>query len=397
MKKESLYFLITFLAYPGYYVFLALLMFVNAATLLPSMIFRLSYLLLFLTLLALGDIRIRKDFVTLIFCLYAVVVVAKIILMPVLYPGFEFSRPLAHYLGYFLLLGVLPFFAFKGINLRVAYTHMEKGFMWGGMAVILLCIYLYREVITSGVGRLSESAYLDVEYATVNPLSLSYSAAISAGLAWVQLQQGHSSRQLNIMIIIFAVFGMLLGSSKGAMLGFVLAFVLVGRKKQAFSVSSWVSVTILCLGVYAVVQNSTSNLFHRFTELGTDNSSVQRIQYYRDALAEFSHNPIWGGQIELNGTYPHNFFIELLMCTGLVGAIFSVSMFALCLRGLSTHRRNLRMFPVVLFSIGFIYSMVSDSMFSSILLYSSWGLATNTTAYNATQSQASPLFTSRDV
>lgn len=388
MKKENLFFLVSFLAYPGYYLFLGFLMLVNVPTLTPSLLFRTSYLLLVLTLLAIGSIQIRKDLITAIFLLYAGIVVSKIALIPSLYPGIEFSRPTIHYLGYFLLLGVVPFFAFKGIRLREAYNRLEGGFLWGGLILVIFCVISYREVITSGVGRLSESAYINVNYTTINPLSISYSAAISGALAWVKLQERGSSRLLYISVMLIAAFGILLGSSKGALLGFGLTFFLVLGKTRISSVSTWVSLAMLCFGVYTLIQNSSSNLFHRLSELGTDNSSTLRLQYFHDAFDEFRQNPICGGRLELNGTYPHNYFIELLMCTGLVGAITSLILITLCLKGLYTHHRNFRMFPVVLFSIGFIYSMVSDSMFSSILLYSSLGLAANTTFENKTTSLA---------
>ena len=57
-----------------------------------------------------------------------------------------------------------------------------KTLVFAGAGMLVICGALYREVIFTGLGRLSDTRYMNVNFTALNPLSLAYSGSLLLSL-----------------------------------------------------------------------------------------------------------------------------------------------------------------------------------------------------------------------
>jgi len=148
---------------------------------------------------------------------------------------------------------------------------------------------------------------------------------------------------LSIIGLIIGLFTLLLGASRGPTLTFILTFIFVFYifvKKNIFKrkniinkikvgLALFVLAGILIPLAYLNRETLSENIMivsrlETFFSESISNKNDTRNILFRDAWDQFLSNPILGNHyIEMNsGHYPHNVYVEVLMATGVVGAIF---------------------------------------------------------------------------
>ena len=99
--------------------------------------------------------------------------------------------------------------------------------------------------------------------------------------------------------------------------------------------------------------------------------STGRTALYSKTLKAISEKPflgygLAGDRVILGGTYPHNFFLEVIAQFGVIfGFLFSVLIIVLCIVGFFANKPVVRDLTAIFFSIGFIHLLLSGSYLTS--------------------------------
>lgn len=158
----------------------------------------------------------------------------------------------------------------------------------------------------------------------LNPISVGRSGSILFLLGFYNFI---IKRRMNIGIfIISSLLGLLLifiGSSKGPFLTTILVIIIfIMLKPKIFLSKNY----LLTFFGFLIILTSMDflvelNLIRRFSTPDL-NEAVLREDIWLSAFIQFLNNPIFGDSIfDHYGMYPHNIYIEVLMATGLIGAI----------------------------------------------------------------------------
>jgi O-antigen ligase len=195
----------------------------------------------------------------------------------------------------------------------------------------------------------------------LNPILIGYHGAL---LMLTSLY--HTSLKIGKKKILYYFTGFLgllnlmLGASRGPFINSVLVLLLFGFysfRQHKFSmlylgvrlliIIALLFVLYIYLSRYINIQDV--QMFDRmfsFYESRQNNIQEERDLYFEDAFGLFLDNPLIGSQFVMTktvgNTYPHNIFIELLMSTGLIGAIFFSIFFIQILKHLYLYYFNNR-------------------------------------------------------
>ncbi len=189
----------------------------------------------------------------------------------------------------------------------------------------LLVCCLFTAMVLAGVSSVSlatEEFQGRVAVARLNPISVGHMGAstIIASLAMIFEHRG-GSRTKPFLFLAFAaaLYCLFVAESRGPLLSLgvaVLALLAVKRR--------WKSMSFLfAIGFgYALwSSNSGGGLFDRLREIGSDQSSLSRLDLQSLAFSEFIQSPILGSaHVELlTGGYSHNLLLDAAMSTGVIG------------------------------------------------------------------------------
>lgn len=371
------------MCFSGYYVLLALLIELDVRSRIISIVYRILHGLLIVGFLA--NSPLKKNLYSTIFLVFSILYIMKTLYSGAAFPSHVYSQGIFNYIAYYILFSLLPFFAFFNLEISTkAMLIIERALVNSGILLVVLCLILYRDLISSGIGRLSESIYLYNGRQTLNPLSLAYSSSLGASLVINRLilRRGRSRILilLDLFLVLLAFYGVLLGSSKGALICLVLCTLIsIFSSRQFFSFTTALTVAVMIIAAPKILALSGSNILERFSSVGSANSSHERLTYYQDSFAEFLKYPIFGGRIEVSGIYPHNIILESLMSTGLVGTLLLIILMTTVIARLVKIRsKGINIVTIVVIH-GFVMLMVSDSLWSGILMYVALGLGLNPT------------------
>ncbi len=244
-------------------------------------------------------------------------------------PAFEIS----FYYTWAIGVSILPFLA---LALAGGTTNAAIGFtvtFYFAAASSLLALtqagtQFYEDDILISHGRLMLQH--------LNPISLGRHAAILIVLSvWAILHR----RELEFSkgthyfayFTLFAGMYILLGSgSRGPLLSlFVTILFIVALDNGTKTTSSGIAViaiaTIIYFSTIWVASNEEMSIYRRLSSsiLGSDEATNTRYLSFSGAMSVFLEDPLFGGAIEEPNTnfYPHNIYLEVLMTTGLLGAI----------------------------------------------------------------------------
>jgi len=295
------------------------------------------------------------------------------------YPLFRSSW--VEYIFYAMAFCVFPFFTYASIDFDRYKKTILDSLIFSGFILGLVCLYLYKDILAMGVGRINEIKYIDENAAdTLNPLALSYGGVLTLVLCVykiIYIPMKNNKERLYIYVTIFlSLILFFLGSSRGSMIALVTSaglFVLYGsysiRIKALFV--TILSVPILIYGAYL----SGSSIFGRI-ESTFESGDEGRNLLWTNAWNEFVNYPFLGRRIEI-GFYPHNIFLETLMSIGIVGfLLFIIVLFKGYRRVWNKSKNDVTyLIPFIVMNQAVSQHMVTGGLYVAILLFFSLGLA----------------------
>ncbi|MGJ8761394.1 MAG: O-antigen ligase family protein [Polaribacter sp.] len=234
------------------------------------------------------------------------------------------SRSWFEYMFYAINFCILPFLMFSVINFSDLKKTILNSFIFSGFLMGIFALYFYKDILMSGVGRISLAKYSDFDEQTLSPLALSYAGALTLMLCIFEIIYNKTKTISYKLYLYFTITLSLimffLGASRGSLVAIVLTvplFVIYGSAKNKFKffIAFLLSIPILVWGAI----KTGSSIFSRTAETAETGDSGRGF-LWNQAITEFSNYPVVGGRIEF-GIYPHNFILEILMATGIVGAI----------------------------------------------------------------------------
>ncbi|GAB00135.1 O-antigen ligase [Acinetobacter sp. NBRC 100985] len=247
---------------------------------------------------------------------------------------------------------------------------------------MVLAIIFYGKYLLEGVGRLNSST-IGTGEEVISPLVLSYVSSLAVSLAFVNIFLRPEKKSYNYLILLLAIPSFLLGASRGSLLvlfftAFILMFFIDFKTRIKFLVGG----VLFSIALYIISVSTSSSIFTRFVNISDDVSSnsdsAVRLLMWKDSLTEFSSNFLFGGVIEINKIYPHNIYIESLMSTGLIGflcLVLSIILVSYKIFILIKFDKKYVLLAV-LFANAIIQYFFSGALYFSILLFSSFGIAT---------------------
>lgn len=195
--------------------------------------------------------------------------------------------------------------------------------------IFLLPVAIYYGSLVGVVQRAEEAVYHGGVW--VNPLMLSYTATFIIVLL---IASSRLPTRLRIkwwygsMVLIFAMVPTLLGASRGSLVSLALViFIYALSSGNALRmVTSLTFLSVVSVGVTAASLLYESGPVFRLIQTLSGESTVgenARLQRWSEGLDQFSKSPVFGDALVLNSSnnYPHNIFIEVLISTGILGAV----------------------------------------------------------------------------
>jgi O-antigen ligase len=221
----------------------------------------------------------------------------------------------------------------------------------------------------------------------VNPLMLSYSAAFVV-VFLLSNRRINSKYRIGIahcaLIFLAALVPLILGSSRGSMLGLLGVLVVYsissgGFAKKVISISIFLCFLVLLLAVSSFFE--LGPLFRLVETLSGESSEGQnaRLVRWSQGFQQFSQSPVFGDALVLHASnnYPHNIFVEILISTGVFGMLVFLSLVGLKFRDLVRVLRFENRFWVVSLAIlAFFSANFSGNITNQAGLGLSFGLIT---------------------
>ena len=151
---------------------------------------------------------------------------------------------------------------------------------------------------------------------------------------------------LYIVLLFFLIFGVMLSGSRGPFLAvivsaiFILVFVLNGKDRINFIVSTFACAMLIVVVLYADIINldkfsSIERLLNGVEDLGDHRNDTARLVLFKDALDAFIASSGLGigtgGFNTLPGVfadYPHNIFLEVAAEMGIIGFLVFILIFS---------------------------------------------------------------------
>jgi hypothetical protein len=389
IKIDKVVFFLAFFLFSGYYIFLALIIKFNLIE--YSRYYSIPIRVLqfvFMSYLIYKGSLIKSNY------LYLMLVFSALYIIKVLYTAYFvtdqsfLSRNWYEYILYYLSFCYIPFLAFGSFSFKKYHQIIIKSIILSGFLFAIAIIYLYQDLLSQGIGRLSMAQYTNEGYKDViSPLSLSYGSALTISLCFYRFIydkfiNNKVKLYLGLVIIVsFVIF--FLGSSRGAVLALFTSILVLFyfsnlKNKLKFILVIIISIPLVSLGI----EKSGSSIMERVNETIAGKSGISaRGTLYEEAIYEFVDHPIFGGKIEVSGIYPHNILIEILMATGVIGLLLFLPIVYQCfIKGfrLIKHDRA-HLIAVIILINGFVLYMFSGSLYGAIMLFTPMGMIFSST------------------
>ena len=394
---KRLIYIISFFVYSGYYAGLAFIFSFNLSSL--SRFYSVPLRIVMAVIMIAIIHRFRKRIIqntnshyVVLFIVFWVFYSVKVLITESITSNHELGRMWYEYPLYSLLYGVIPFLAFYSIDIRKYQKDILNGFISSGFILGLVSLFLYGKFLAQGIGRLNMVRYQTGEE-VLNPLALSYAGVLTIVLCIYRLIILKENNKIQILYlvstIILSFIMFLLGSSRGSVIAIMLTipvFIAFSADKQKFK---FITISILSIPIIIwAMEASGSSLFERMGNTVEDKGGG-RESLWSNALSHFLENPIIGGNIEIGGIYPHNFLIEILMSTGVVGMFLFMPVlikgFILGRKNSITSRTNV--FALLLLIIGFSQYSFSGGVYTAINLFVPLGIIFGIQNNNITDKQ----------
>jgi hypothetical protein len=234
---------------------------------------------------------------------------------------------------------VIPMLAFAALpNART----LSLAKTWGILLLTVAGLALMYLFTFKAIGLMERGQFVTN---TLNPISIGHMGVSLSILAVFTLlsERGNRSKKLLYMVPLALGVILTLGSgSRGpqaAWLICLLTFIVLRVRKLNYSVLLCVAIISIWLTPKLIdyLDNGTPiKVFARWSELNDPEQSQSaggRIAYVREAWGGFISQPLSGSNMVVEGgSYPHNFILESLMATGLLGGLLLLVFIAVCSR-----------------------------------------------------------------
>jgi O-antigen ligase len=183
------------------------------------------------------------------------------------------------------------------------------------------------------------------------------------------------SKQTIPLVIAFLLgfVNLLLGASRGPLASFFILAILVlithtylTRKNLAYFLRLFfvfiLSAVLSLMYIVPLILSGKLSVINRTAQTLDKNLGEEvRAYQWRAAWEQIKTSPVWGERIVENYTnfYPHNFFIEIVLATGILGAILFMFIFTDLFRRFLTAVRENNIAMVLYFLLGlqFLYGL----------------------------------------
>jgi len=290
----------------------------------------------------------------------------------------DYHQSLSNFFIFFTTFVFLPFLLVSRVKLNEHdYFICFKSVLYGGILFALVSLLTYKSFLTIGIR--SVMIYEGKED-IISPLSLSYTSSLVIGIVGAMLMTLKLSNKWKLVLYLALILNLipfLLGASRGSIFAIFVPFLIYfyfakGLKNKIRNILVLGTMTIFAFFGGLVFQSA---VFERFLTIRKDidegSTSAIRIEMWKSGWLQFLENPIFGNGMDLLefGYYPHNFFIEVLITTGLLG----LSVFVVFL--VVTFRKSVQIikgYPHLFFIVIIFYQSFVKAMFSSSIYEATW-------------------------
>lgn len=376
--------IISFFVFSGFYAVLALIIalgLTNSSRLITVPL-RVVTTVLMLYVITKVVYRVKvgnyKKWILFVFCTFWFIYILKVLQNSS--AGVHLYRNWFEYIFYAANFCILPFIMFMLIDFK-KYSHtILNSLIFSGFLMGIVSLFLYRNILTAGVGRISMAKYSGFESPTLSPLALSYAGTLTIVLCiYVLLFYKNISKKYKIYLyitIFLSAIMFFLGASRGSVVALVLSMPILFyygniKNKVRFAFIFILSVPLLIWGAL----KTGSAVFTRTMKTADGYKINARGELWTNAWTEFVEHPIFGGRIEI-GFYPHNFILETLMATGIIGFVllllFLLPAFKRVFMLASVDKNYIWVFIVLI--QGFTQHFFTGAIYTAMLLFFPLGM-----------------------
>lgn len=284
------------------------------------------------------------------------------------------SNGFMFYFQYGILGSFLPALAIGFIGNKINVSRLSTLLVKVAWVTAFCLFYIVYHEFGFGIDIFLNRLSLGDEANIIGPIAISQYGGLIMFISFYEML----SKRFKVVLLILWIFGLvllMLGGSRGPLLSVVSVHVLASLfyfRKKIKKVSTWRNVGLVFLGLVAFVTLVIVPNFEQISLFSRIESSVSqgegldaRSRAWSAAWNQFLSNPLFGDKIVENEFhfYPHNFLLEVLMSTGIMGGLFVfVLVFAFVLRfakwqdpiGLMYFYLTLIVFGYVQFSLAII-------------------------------------------
>lgn len=189
---------------------------------------------------------------------------------------------------------------------------------WGSLAAILIS---YNNLTSSIDISLQEAREGRAWLTFLNPIAIGYHGVFvgaASAIYFFRYATG-AARFFCIGAFLLSVYLVVISGSRGPIVALALALVITSGANQRARIFN---VLLGCLAVVAIgIFGAPEIIADRFSAVGTDQSSSDRIYYLQEAMGQALDSPLVGvAYIEpITGQYPHNLIVEAALALGIIG------------------------------------------------------------------------------
>lgn len=370
----------SFFLFSGFYVGLEVILFTGNEAL--SRIYTIPVRLVFpifvlIMIKANGKFHTNKN-TLLVFLLFAYYLV-KVLMSANRYDA-VLSRSWFEYILYFLIYCLSTFLFFSNISLNKFLPTVIKTTLFSGFLLSITTIYLYYDVLFSGLGRINMLQYEEGmnESEIISPLALAYGAALNLSLI-IPYYKIYANRKFitKIYLVLNCILSLLifaLGATRGALIALILSILYYIFSAKGSKVKN-VIITAIFIPIFIYIMDlSGSNLISRTSNTINEGDSSGRDSLWTATINEFTTYPIFGGRIEVSGIYPHNIFLEVAMSMGIIGLFLFLWLIIGSIKKVNLLKNEFKIIITIIFINAISQHMFTGAFWGSILLFFSLGL-----------------------
>ena len=303
----------------------------------------------------------------------------------------ELMRPASDYLLFLISSVLLPMVYFGRVKDDSEIKILFKSLLFSGIGLMLLTILLYRQLIIENVTRSGGA-----EEGTLGGLVLSYSSIILIGISILGWLNKSIKWKYALLLIVISIPAFSLGASKGsvAALLFSVFFVISAQQRGKMKAFILGFVALSSSGLYLFYTNSglINRFIYAWNRINSSGGRDGRALLWEQAIINFKNSPFTGDFIEVRHAtflfgksyYPHNFILEALISTGIIGGIPFILLVGFGLRmsyQIIKQNQINNYWIAMLFVQCLIHNMFSGALYNGIWFWSSLGLVLGRYSY----------------